>query len=217
MFIDYQLFIFKIKKYIKLILLCCLIIYSIFLPLSIYNAQNSFFDYTEPSIICFSFMQKYLYIVMIIYISIMNKEYIDIKCHDIVYSVDKRIKLRHFIYCTLFYNFILIPFYIVVYMYIDNMEKYIICFVMQTYVVCIIYYFIAMVVRNNMLSIGLMCFYILVFSLFYLEKCIGNIFIFENTINFSWNPNIYLLELTIYFIIFMILGIFFEGRFGIKK
>ena len=208
---DITLYLYKIEKNKKFLISCLILLYLVFLPLIIQNSIKDVTDNIFSEILCFSCMERYIYVVFIIITVFFNREYIDKRYYEIILSMDKSKRLRHYLWAFLLFNFVMIPFYLILYLYIPGIIKYFFLVFLQEIFLISFFYVISTITNNLIISEGGVIFYILFFSFFDNSASIFNIFLFEESIIYISNINYIYLKILLISLLFLLIGLFIEG------
>lgn len=161
----------KNNRYILLALL--LIIYGFVLPiiLSYQSAQE------DMAYIWFMYLQKMLFIPLIIMVGYLYKPYVEIEYVEVIQSIHKRHVLSYIFDDMCLVQLFMLPFYCILIFNDYQIIRYIFIIILQFCVLMSAYQMISSFTHSTTVSLGLILCYILLFSLALNDATIGNIFI----------------------------------------
>lgn len=154
------------------------------------------------------YMIKFLDVILILFLFLFFKEFLEASEMEITYSIDRHSKLRYLIYCFIIYQIILLPIYIMSGILFKEFYSYLGMLVLQQVFLLSIFYMFSYILKNTLISFGISIVYLMI--MISVLQSVSSVFTVDS---FVIEQGGYYIKYGCIIAMCLLFGIFFEKRF----
>ena len=168
---------FIIRNNRKFIVGFMMIVYLFIMPLCL--TSN---DMEDKTMMIYKYMQQLILPLTCILLSYLFMPYVEEEYKEIISSIDRSFKYFSIFLLFLFMNVLLVPFYMIVYVYDHFLLPYLFLFMFQMLTLMSLYYLFSQFISISFVILGIMLCYMVLYSLVLYDVGFGNIYLIYKSI-----------------------------------